>query len=88
MNELKKSEYEKARPVFKELSKYHLMIDSVLDGNTPRRVYDDDIDDPSTAFSWNQILDSGWFLESMKKEEGLTSLHDLEGWNALKKRIE
>ena len=31
MHELAKKEYETARPLFKELSKYHLMIDSVLD---------------------------------------------------------
>lgn len=62
MYELAKKEYEMARPLFKELSKYHLMIDSVLDGNTPGRVYVDS-KNPTTAFLWNQTIDSGWFLE-------------------------
>ena len=61
--ELKKKEFYKATPLFTYLRKYHLMIDSVIDGNTPGRIFIDDYNIPTTAFLWNSNYDSGWFLE-------------------------
>jgi RimJ/RimL family protein N-acetyltransferase len=49
---LQESEYERVRPVFAGL-RYNLVIDSVIDGNTPAWVYADDLRNPRTAWMWN-----------------------------------
>jgi RimJ/RimL family protein N-acetyltransferase len=53
IHELNESEYERVRPVFKGL-RYNLVVDSVIDGNTPAWVYVDDVREPQTAFMWNR----------------------------------
>jgi len=47
--ELDKGEYEKARPLFKELD-YNLIISAVIEGTSPGRIYVDDVGNPKTAF--------------------------------------
>jgi len=61
--ELIKEEFYKTTPLFTYLRNFHLMIDSVIDGNTPGRVFVDNYTEPTTAFLWNSNYDSGWFLE-------------------------
>ena len=46
---LKESDYEKARPIFKEL-KYNLIISAVIEGTSPGRIYVDNMCHPHTAF--------------------------------------
>ena len=51
--ELKEGERGCIRPLFERL-RYNLVIDSVIDGNTPAWVYADDPDEPGTAWMWNR----------------------------------
>ena len=49
MHELKKRDYQKVRPLFKELE-WNLIISAVIEGTSPGRVYVDHVKDPKTAF--------------------------------------
>lgn len=50
--QLKEGERGCIRPLFERL-RYNLVIDSVIDGNTPAWVYADDPHQPRTAWMWN-----------------------------------
>lgn len=50
---LAQDEYERVRAVFEGL-RYNLVIDSVIDGNTPAWVVVDDVSCPKTALMWNR----------------------------------
>jgi RimJ/RimL family protein N-acetyltransferase len=54
MYPLDKSDYARVRPLFEGL-RYNLVVDSVLDGNTPGWVYVDDVHRPQTAWMWNMM---------------------------------
>jgi len=54
MVRLEEREYERVRPVFEGL-RYNLVVDSVIDGNTPAWVYADDAREPRTAWMWNRM---------------------------------
>jgi len=51
---LDKGDYARVRPVFEGL-RYNLVVDSVLDGNTPGWVYVDDVHHPQTAWMWDMM---------------------------------
>ena len=54
MYPLDKSDYARVRPVFEGL-RYNLVVDSVLDGNTPGWVYVDDVRHPQAAWMWDMM---------------------------------
>jgi RimJ/RimL family protein N-acetyltransferase len=49
IHELKKGDYPKVRPLFKELE-WNLITRAVIEGTSPGRVYADRVEDPRTAF--------------------------------------
>ena len=49
IHELKKRDYKKVRPLFKELE-WNLITSAVIEGTSPGRVYADRVEDPRTAF--------------------------------------
>lgn len=53
IRELEPGQYERVRPVFDGL-RYNLVVDSVIDGNTPAWVYADAVHNPTAAFMWNR----------------------------------
>ena len=52
MYSLNPGDYTRVRPLFAGL-RYNLVVDSVLDGNTPAWVYVDDVAAPRTAWLWD-----------------------------------
>jgi RimJ/RimL family protein N-acetyltransferase len=58
--ELDMQDYEKVRPLFASLN-YHLVIFSIIEGNSPGRVYVDDVDHPQSAFVWDKV-EAGFYL--------------------------
>jgi hypothetical protein len=53
MHELNQRDYWRVRGLFQDL-RYNLLIDSVIVGNTPARVYADDVAAPRTGWMWNR----------------------------------
>ena len=53
MYRLEQREYRRLRPIFEGL-RYNLVIDSVIDGNTPAWMYVDDVRHPRMAWIWNR----------------------------------
>lgn len=53
MHRLEKSQYDRVRPLFAAL-RYNLVVDSVIEGNTPAWVFVDTVERPSTALIWNR----------------------------------
>jgi GNAT superfamily N-acetyltransferase len=53
MDTLGKDQYEALRPLFESL-RYNLVVDSVIDGNTPAWVLADGAERPRTALIWNR----------------------------------
>lgn len=53
MDTVGKDRYEAVRPLFEPL-RYNLVVDSVIDGNTPAWVLADDAECPRTALIWNR----------------------------------
>jgi RimJ/RimL family protein N-acetyltransferase len=51
MHELHQAQFKRTRPLFASLN-HHLAIESILAGNTPGRVFVDDIEKPRTAVAW------------------------------------
>jgi RimJ/RimL family protein N-acetyltransferase len=51
---LDEGNYARVRPVFEGL-RYNLVVDSVIDGNTPGWVYVDDVRHPRTAWMWDMM---------------------------------
>jgi hypothetical protein len=51
MHELQQAQFELTRPLFAALN-YQLAIESILAGNTPGRVFVDDLERPRTAVAW------------------------------------
>lgn len=49
IHELEQAQYERVRPMFRPL-RYHLASAAVIDGNSPGRVFVDDVARPRTAF--------------------------------------
>lgn len=65
MYELEKARYARVQPLFAKL-RYNLVIDSIIDGNTPTWVYVDDPIRPRTALMWNRqksLLLAGFALD-------------------------
>lgn len=54
MYKLKQGEYKIAKGIFKELN-FNIVINSVINGNTPGEIYVDDIDDPKNALVWDMM---------------------------------
>ncbi|MFN8474566.1 MAG: GNAT family N-acetyltransferase [Anaerolineae bacterium] len=52
LHKLTPEQYPIVQPLFEAL-RYNIVIDSVLDGNTPGWVFADDVDHPTTAFIWD-----------------------------------
>lgn len=50
---LEESQYIRIKPLFHEL-RYNLVIDSIMEGNTPAWVYADNLAKPKSALIWNQ----------------------------------
>jgi RimJ/RimL family protein N-acetyltransferase len=65
--ELKKNDYEKVRSLFKGLN-YHLVIFSIIEGNSPGRVYVDNVDHPQSAFVWD-YTEGGFYLAGDENNE-------------------
>ncbi len=63
--ELNKGEYEKVRPLFKELD-YNLIISAVIEGTSPGRIYVDDLGNPKTAFLCSV---GGYYLAGYENNE-------------------
>jgi RimJ/RimL family protein N-acetyltransferase len=53
MLRLSENEYERLRPIFGGL-RYNLVVDSVIEGNTPAWVIVDTVERPQTALMWNR----------------------------------
>lgn len=53
MHRLEPGDYARVRPLFQGL-RHNLVVDSVIDGNTPAWVYVDDASDPQTGWMWNR----------------------------------
>lgn len=68
--ELNKSEYEKLRPLFKELD-YNLIISAVIEGTSPGRIYVDTIINPRTAFLCSV---EGYYLAGYADNETFNNL--------------
>ena len=74
MHELKKRDYEKVRPLFKELE-WNLITSAVIEGTSPGRVYADRVEDPRTAF---MCTVEGYYLVGYdNNDEFNTSLNKL-----------
>ncbi|TET62680.1 GNAT family N-acetyltransferase, partial [Candidatus Bathyarchaeota archaeon] len=74
MHELKKRDYEKVRPLFKELE-WNLITSAVIEGTSPGRVYADRAEDPRTAF---MCTVEGYYLVGYdNNDEFNTSLNKL-----------
>jgi len=54
MYELKRRDYSRVSDLFEDL-RYNLVVDSIIAGNTPARVYVDDVSDPRSAWMWNRM---------------------------------
>ena len=52
LHKLTPAQYPNVRPVFEAL-RYNIVVDSVIDGNTPGWVFADDAERPTTAFIWD-----------------------------------
>ena len=52
LHKLTPAQYPSVRPVFEAL-RYNIVVDSVIDGNTPGWVFADDAERPTTAFIWD-----------------------------------
>lgn len=52
LHKLAPEQYPLVRPVFEAL-RYNIVVDSVIDGNTPGWVFADDAQRPTTAFIWD-----------------------------------
>ena len=59
ITELLAADFDRARPVFGPELAYNLIIDAVLDGSSPGRVWVDDPAAPRSAFLWGA---EGWYL--------------------------
>ncbi len=53
MHHLLPNQYERARPLFAPL-RYNLVVDSVLDGNTPAWVFADNAEHPQSSLIWDR----------------------------------
>ncbi len=74
MHELKKRDYEKVRPLFKELE-WNLITSAVIEGTSPGRIYADRVEDPRTAF---MCTVEGYYLAGYdNNDEFNTSLNKL-----------
>ena len=74
MHELSKSDYEKVRPLFKELE-WNLITSAVIEGTSPGRVFADQAEDPRTAF---MCTVEGYYLAGCEdNDEFNTSLNRL-----------
>lgn len=69
-----KDNYEKVRPVFKELLEYNLIITAVIEGTSPGRIWVDDIENPRAAF---MISPEGNFLSGCSNDEFNKSLKEV-----------
>ncbi|MBN1287032.1 MAG: GNAT family N-acetyltransferase [Anaerolineae bacterium] len=52
--ELQPSDFEKARPVFAGL-KDRVIIHAIIEGNSAGRIFVDDVNKPTAAFTWNEL---------------------------------
>jgi RimJ/RimL family protein N-acetyltransferase len=74
IHELKKRDYKKVRPLFKELD-WNLITSAVIEGTSPGRVYVDRVEDPRTAF---MCTVEGYYLAGYDSNDGFnTSLNKL-----------
>jgi RimJ/RimL family protein N-acetyltransferase len=74
IHELKKRDYGKVRPLFEELE-WNLIINAVIEGTSPGRVYTDRVEDPRTAF---MCTVEGYYLAGYdNNDEFNTSLNKL-----------
>jgi RimJ/RimL family protein N-acetyltransferase len=74
IHELKKRDYQKIKPLFKELG-WNLITSAVIEGTTPGRVYADRAEDPRTAF---MCTVEGYYLAGYdNNDEFNTSLNKL-----------
>ena len=64
---LTKNNYEKVRSLFKGLH-YHLVIFSIIEGNSPGWVYVDDVDHPQSALVWDHT-EGGFYLAGDENNE-------------------
>ena len=71
MYRLEQDQFGRVRPLFEGL-RYNLVIDSVIDGNTPGWVFADRVENPTAALIWNRqdaILAAGNSLDSSMHAE-------------------
>jgi RimJ/RimL family protein N-acetyltransferase len=74
IHELKKRDYKKVRPLFEELE-WNLIINAVIEGTSPGRIYADRVEDPRTAF---MCTVEGYYLAGYdNNDEFNTSLNKL-----------
>jgi hypothetical protein len=67
IDELEHSQFERVRPLFNGLS-YHLAIFSVIEGNSPGRIWVDHPHDPQAALVWD-IVEGGFYLAGFEGDD-------------------
>jgi RimJ/RimL family protein N-acetyltransferase len=69
INELKSNQFEQVRSLFRDLN-YHLAIFSVIEGNSPGRIWADHPRHPQTALVWDKA-EGGFYLAGFEGDDGL-----------------
>ncbi|RPI30659.1 MAG: GNAT family N-acetyltransferase [Chloroflexota bacterium] len=75
MYKLNEEQYARVQPLYESL-RFNLLVDSVIDGNTPAWVFADDIENPRTALIWNR-QDALLLAGDTENDEINTSLGDV-----------
>ena len=68
INELEHTQFEQVRPLFQGLN-YHLVIFSILEGNSPGRIWVDHPYRPQTALVWDKV-EGGLYLAGFEQNDG------------------
>jgi RimJ/RimL family protein N-acetyltransferase len=68
IDELKPSQFERVRPLFQGLA-YHLAIFSIIEGNSPGRIWVDHSRHPQTALAWDKV-EGGFYLAGFEGNDG------------------
>ncbi len=68
INELEPGQFERVRHLFQGLN-YHLAIFSVIEGNSPGRIWADHPRQPQTALVWDKV-EGGFYLAGFEGDDG------------------
>jgi RimJ/RimL family protein N-acetyltransferase len=67
ISQLEHSQFERVRPLFRGLA-YHLAILSIIEGNSPGRIWVDHPHHPQTALVWDKV-EGGFYLAGFEKDD-------------------